>query len=58
MHTLGQRFGVVPNIRRASIDERSAWMILELEGEEEALSEAISWLAGEGVQIDRLEEEP
>lgn len=57
LHTLADRFGVRTNIRRASIDERAAWVILEIEGEEEALGAAVGWLAEQGVQVDRMDED-
>ncbi|MGH9294709.1 MAG: NIL domain-containing protein, partial [Acidimicrobiales bacterium] len=34
---LARRFDVEPSIRRASIDERSGWMLCELSGEPPAL---------------------
>lgn len=55
--TLGKRFDLVTNLTRASIDDRLAWVILEVEGEDQALQEAVAWLAEQGVQVDRLEED-
>lgn len=57
IYTLGRRFDLVTNVRRANINERLAWVILELEGDEQALQEAVSWLVQQGVQVDRLEDE-
>ncbi|HXF71622.1 MAG TPA: NIL domain-containing protein [Actinomycetota bacterium] len=54
LYRVGQRFGVVTNIRRANIDERSAWVILEMEGAEEEIAKAVHWLAERGVQVDRI----
>jgi ABC-type methionine transport system ATPase subunit len=56
IHTLGTRFDVVTNIRRASIEERTAWVILELEGQDERLEEAVRWLAEQDVQVERIDE--
>ena len=56
IHTLGQRFGVVTNIRRANVDERSAWVILEIDGPGERISDALAWLAEQDVQVERLED--
>jgi hypothetical protein len=56
IHTLGTRFDVVTNIRRASIEERTAWVILELEGPDERLEEAVRWLAEQDVQVERIDE--
>jgi hypothetical protein len=57
LHTLGDRFGVRTNLRRASIDERAAWVILEIEGDDDSLGEAVGWLAEQGVQVDRVDDE-
>ncbi len=55
IHRLGTEFGLVTNIRRANIEERQAWVILEMEGSARAIADAVSWLAGQGVQVDRIE---
>lgn len=57
VYTVGRRFDVVTNIRRASIEDRSGWMILEMEGDEVAVGEAVAWLLEQGVQVSRLDEE-
>jgi hypothetical protein len=56
IHTLGQRFGLVTNIRRASVDDRAAWVILELEGPDERVGRAVDWLAEQDVQVERIED--
>jgi len=56
IHRVGTDFELVTNIRRANIDERHGWVILEMEGEDEQIANAVAWLAGQGVQIDRLED--
>lgn len=56
IHTLGQQFGLVTNIKRASINERLAWVIIELDGPDDALENALAWLVDHGVQVDRLED--
>jgi ABC-type methionine transport system ATPase subunit len=53
---LGKEFDVVTNIRRANIEERFGWVILEMEGSEQAIAEAVAWLAEQGVQVDRIED--
>jgi ABC-type methionine transport system ATPase subunit len=49
-----QQFGVLPNIRRASVEEHVGWMICEIDGEGAHVDAAVSWLVGIGVQVDRL----
>ena len=57
VHKLGSEFGLTTNLKRANINERIAWVILELEGEDRALEEALAWLAEQGVHVDRLQDE-
>lgn len=45
---------VVPNIRRASIDDTLGWMVCELVGEPGEVEAAVTWLVAQGVQVDRL----
>lgn len=52
LYNLGRNFQVVPNIRKAQVDEDKAVMTLELEGEEANVQEAIRWLQERGAQID------
>ena len=55
MHRVGADFGLVVNIRRANLEEdRGGWVILEVEGADEAIAAAIAWLADQGLQVDRI----
>ena len=49
-----REFGIMPNIRRANVEETVGWMICELGGNDEAVERAIEWLGDLGVQVDRL----
>ena len=51
---LVREFDVMPNIRRASVEEHIGWIVCELGGEDEAVDRAIEWLTDLGVQVDRL----
>ncbi|MGH2737328.1 MAG: NIL domain-containing protein [Actinomycetota bacterium] len=55
IHTLGSRFGVVTTIRRANLEEGSGWIILEMEGTDEAIAMAIAWARERGVTVDRID---
>ena len=55
VHRVGSDFGLVVNIRRANLEEeRGGWVILEVEGGDEAIASAIAWLAEQGLQVDRI----
>jgi L-aspartate semialdehyde sulfurtransferase ferredoxin len=58
IYRVGKEFDVVTNIRGANVDERFAWMILEISGPEGEVARAVAWLAEQGIQIDRIDEEP
>ena len=53
---LATDFDVIPNITRANVDERFAWVVLELEGSDEAIAAAAAWLGEQGIQVDRISE--
>ena len=57
VYRLGKDFGLVTNIRRANIDERAGWVILEVGGEEDAVAMAVAWLTDQGIEVDRILEE-
>jgi len=54
MGRLVREFDVLPNIRRASIEDKVGWIVCELAGEPGAVEHALAWLAEAGVQVDRL----
>lgn len=49
-----RQFDVLPNIRRANIEDTFGWMICEISGERPVLEQALRYLAETGVQVDRL----
>ena len=53
---VGSEFGLVTNIHRANLGERGGWIILEVEGEDERVADAIVWLAERGLHVDRIED--
>ena len=55
IYTLGKQFDIVTNIRRANVEEKVGWVILEVEGSEEALARGIGYLEERGVQVDRID---
>jgi ABC-type methionine transport system ATPase subunit len=55
IHRMGRDFELVTNIRRANIEDRGGWVILEVEGDDAAIAGAVAWLAEQGLQVDRIE---
>jgi L-aspartate semialdehyde sulfurtransferase ferredoxin len=55
VYTLGKRFDVVTNIRRADVRETTGWIVMEVTGTEQRLDEARRHLEGLGVRVDDLE---
>jgi ABC-type methionine transport system ATPase subunit len=58
IHALGERFGLVTNITRANLEESGGWVILDLRGAHQRLDEAVSWLAEQGVRVERIDDRP
>ncbi|MGH2785469.1 MAG: NIL domain-containing protein [Actinomycetota bacterium] len=55
IYAVSKQFDVVTNIRRANVEESVGWVILEIEGTEDALSDAVAYLDERGVQVDRID---
>jgi hypothetical protein len=55
VYEIVKRFDVVPNIRRANVEEGSGWLILELGGDDDAREAAIAYLEDEGCTVNRME---
>jgi L-aspartate semialdehyde sulfurtransferase ferredoxin len=49
-----KEFNVMPNIRRASVEEHVGWIICELDGDGSDVERAVAWLVELGIQVDRL----
>ena len=56
-HTLGVKFGVIPNIRAASITDTLALVAVEIEGDEEAIEKSVEYLRERGVRVEEMFEE-
>lgn len=54
IHTMGTRFPIVTNIRRADVQERMGWVILEIEGADDALDAAVAYAADLGVDVNEM----
>jgi ABC-type methionine transport system ATPase subunit len=55
IYQLGHEFDVVTSIRMADVDDSIGWVILEIVGDDEEISNALNWISDKGVRIDPLE---
>jgi ABC-type methionine transport system ATPase subunit len=56
IYSVGKQFDVVTNIRRANVEDRFGWVILEMEGPDDAMRDAVGWLSEKGIQVESLGE--
>jgi hypothetical protein len=54
IYTLGQDYRVMTNIFKANISENEGWLELELAGDENQISEGISWMISRGVRVETV----
>ena len=52
---MGKNYQVIPNIRRANIEQHVGWMVLDLEGEPADLDAATAYLKGLGIEVSSAE---
>ena len=55
-HTLGEKFGVIPNIRAASITDSAALVAVEIEGDDAAIARSVEYMRERGVQVEEINE--
>jgi ABC-type methionine transport system ATPase subunit len=55
IHRMGRDFELVTNIRRANIEDRGGWVILEVEGDDASIGRAVTWLVEQGLQVEHIE---
>jgi hypothetical protein len=55
IYLLGHEFQVVTNIRMAAVEQKTAWVMVELEGESAEITRALDWAEAKGVRIDPVE---
>lgn len=54
IYNLGKQFDIVTNIRRANVEDNFGWVILELDGDEQALDRGLAYLEEQGVQVNTI----
>lgn len=55
IYQLGQKFDVVTNIRGASISKEIGLVTLEIEGDDDEMEAALTWLEESGVKVEPIE---
>jgi ABC-type methionine transport system ATPase subunit len=55
IYHMGHQFNVVTNIRTASISKDIALVALQLEGKEEEIDKALSWMESQKVRVEPIE---
>jgi hypothetical protein len=53
-HTLGSKFGVIPNIRAASITDTLALVAVEIEGKDDDIDRSVIYLRERGVKVEEM----
>ena len=51
LYRLIKDFDLATNIRRASVGVEEAWLIVDIEGESEAIQLALAWAKGQGIRV-------
>jgi hypothetical protein len=52
IYSLGLKYNVITNIRRADVSENKGWVVLELEGDDGDIEKSIAWVISKGVRVD------
>jgi len=52
IYQLGHEFRVVTNVRMADVDEKTGWVLLEIDGDPGEIDRAIAWAQAKGVRVD------
>ncbi|GAC1366630.1 MAG: hypothetical protein NVSMB32_11170 [Actinomycetota bacterium] len=54
IYTMGKRFDVVTNVRRANVEVRSGWVVLEIDGDDLEIDKAIQYASDLGVEVNEM----
>jgi len=54
INQLIRRYDLTFNILRAEVTPREGWVDLQLSGQDSAVESAVTWLSGQGIEIQRL----
>lgn len=51
LYRLIKDFDLATNIRRASVGVEEAWLIVDIEGDSDAIQLALAWARGQGLEV-------
>jgi len=54
IYNLGREFSVITNVRMADVDEKTGWVVLELDGDPVEIDRSLAWAQSKGVRIDPI----
>ena len=54
IYELSKNYQIVTNIRRADVRDDMDWVVLELEGQEDVITEGLKWVVSTGVRVDPI----
>jgi len=52
VYRMSKQFDVIFNIRRAKVTDKVGEMVLELEGDDAPLEQAMTWLKKSGIRVE------
>jgi ABC-type methionine transport system ATPase subunit len=52
IHKMAKKFDVIFNLRRAKVNDKVGEIVLELEGDSEAVQSAVAWLKTQGLKVE------
>ena len=55
IYSVGHKYAVVTNIRRANIVKDAGWVVLELTGDDDELDGAVEYMREAGVDVEPVE---
>ena len=55
IYLMSKNYEVVTNIRRANVTSDLGWVVLEVDGEEDVVNEALRWAEDKGVVVEPVE---
>jgi ABC-type methionine transport system ATPase subunit len=56
LYLLARKFDVMTNIRAASVTDEGGFVVLEVEGDDAVIQEAIDYLAEQGIKVTEQDE--